>query len=68
MLQCRWLRLAGAILLNLVLWAPVLADVNVRLGMGPPGGSAPPEVIDMSWARPYLDANATGASNATSEE
>jgi len=67
MLQFRWLWLAAAAFACLALRAPALADVSVGLGMRT-GGDAKPEVIDMSWARPYLDANATGTSNATSEE
>jgi len=67
-LRFRWLWLAGLILSCLTMQASArTVGMNVRLGMGVGGGSSP-EVIDMSWAHPYLDANATEVSNATSEE
>ena len=37
---------------------------HIGVGMGK-SRSTPPEVIDMRWARQYMDANATDAHNAT---
>jgi hypothetical protein len=48
-------------------------DYHIGVGMGG-SKSTPPEVIDMRWARQYMDANgtdaigATGASNATKKD
>ena len=60
-----WLALVLACL------APVFhartANFHFKAGAGT-GGSAAPEVIDMRWARPYLDANATGTEQAVPEE
>jgi len=43
------------------------ADLHFQAGART-GGSSPPEVIDMRWARPYLDMNATGAPEAAPKE
>jgi len=43
------------------------ADFHFQAGART-GGSSPPEVIDMRWARPYLDMNATGAPEAAPKE
>ena len=46
---------------------------HIGVGMGR-SRSTPPEVIDMRWARQYMDSNATdrakafGADNATSKD
>ena len=39
-------------------------DYHIGVGMGR-SRSTPPEIIDMRWARQYMDANATAADNAT---
>jgi len=42
-------------------------DYHIGVGMGG-SKSTPPEVIDMRWARQYMDANGTGADNATQKD
>jgi len=42
-------------------------DYHLKIGMKP-SKSTPPEVIDMKWARQYMDDNATIESNATRKD
>lgn len=62
--------LCGVLAAMLLAAVPALSQntgTNVRLG-GSVRLNDGPEVIDMSWARPYLDGNATLESNATHKD
>ncbi len=57
--------LLSAVLLCMMVHSIALPmDFHIGVGMGG-DRSTPPEVIDMSWARQYMDMNATDATNAT---
>ena len=43
------------------------SDYHLKIGMKP-SKSTSPEVIDMKWARQYMDDNATIESNATRKD
>ena len=60
-----WLALVLACLVPL--FHARTANFHFKAGASTSGSTAP-EVIDMSWARPYLDANATGAQEAAPKE
>lgn len=61
----RWMIVTGLLILFVAAFAHAqTTDYHIRFGMKP-SKSTPPEVIDMSWARQYMDDNATDGSNAT---
>lgn len=73
-LSIRWLFLLVLLPVCMPLYSLAQTlDYHIGVGMGG-SRSTPPEVIDMRWARQYMDANGTdavgetGASNATKKD
>lgn len=65
-MRFRWILLAALLCLGVSAYAQT-AGYHIRFGMKP-SKSTPPEVIDMKWARQYMDDNATRTANATKKE